>query len=100
MESYEIKIFPLAQVDALDLAEYLNSRSPEDAAQLFELFMLKLEKLVKNPQSSALARDTQLRLRGYRTLQEDVYTFFLVIRGYTIELRRILFSKRQFEWML
>jgi len=100
MEEYNVKIMPLARIDALDVIDYMNTLPPEDAALYFEMLTGKIEALLKSPERCALAKDTQLRLRGYRTLPVDIYTVFLVIRGKTVEIRRILFSREKYQWLL
>ena len=92
-----MKVFPAAQNDFLDIVEHLETLSPEAAAQYFELFMEKTGTLAKTPERCPLARDTQLRLRGYRMLPIENYIIFYVINGKTVELRRILYARRQYE---
>ena len=97
MEAYNVRISPAAQNDFLDIVEHLETLSPEAAAQYFELFMEKTGMLATAPESCPLARDTQLRLRGYRMLQIENHIVFYVIKGKTAELRRILYARRQYE---
>jgi len=97
MEEFNIRISPAAQNDFLDLAEHLESLSPTAAEQYYELFMEKVGILAKAPESCPLARDTQLRLRGYRMLPIENYIVFYVISGRIVELRRILYARRQYE---
>jgi len=97
MEEYSVRISPAAQNDFLDLVEHLESLSPAAALQNYELFMEKLEALAQAPESCPLARDTQLRLRGYRMLPIENYIVFYVINGKIVELRRILYARRQYE---
>jgi len=97
MEEYSVKVSPAAQNDFLDIVEHLDTLSPEAATQYFELFMEKTGMLATTPESSPLARDTQLRLRGYRMLPIENYIIFYVINGKTVELRRILYARRQYE---
>jgi hypothetical protein len=52
------------------------------------------------PERCPLAKDTQLRMRGYRTLLVKNYIVFYVINGKTVEVRRILFARRQYEELL
>ena len=97
MEEYKVKISPAAQNDFFDITEHLETLSPEAAIQYFDLFMEKADTLSKTPESSPLARDTQLRLRGYRMLSIENYIVFYVINGKTVEIRRILYARRQYE---
>jgi len=97
MEEYSVRISPAAQNDFLDLVEHLESLSPSAAVDYFELFMDKVGVLSSSPESCPLARDTQLRLRGYRMLPVENYIVFYVINGRLVELRRILYARRQYE---
>ena len=97
MDDYRMNVSPAAQNDFLDIVEHLETLSPEAAAQYYELFMEKMRMLAKNPESCPLARDTQLRLRGYRMLPIENYIVFYVISGKIVELRRILYARRQYE---
>ena len=100
MEEYDVRIFPAAQNDFLDIADHLNSRSPEEATQYYELFMEKTGMLMTKPESFPLARDAQLRLRGYRMLPIDNHIVFYVINGKSVDLRRILYARRQYERLI
>jgi len=97
MEEYNVRISPAAQNDFLDIADHLSTMAPEDATQYYELFMEKMGMLMTTPESCPLARDAQLRLRGYRMLPIENYIVFYVINGKTVELRRILYARRQYE---
>jgi len=97
MEEYKVIISPAAQNDFLDIVEHLDSLSSEAAQQYYELFLDKMRMLAKTPDSCPLARDTQLRLRGYRMLPIENYIVFYVLTGKSVELRRILYARRQYE---
>ena len=97
MEEYKLRIMPSAQVDILDIVEHMNALPPEAASDNYDSFIEQLGSLAVIPERCALAKDTQLRLRGYRTLPVDDYTVFFVIRSSTVEIRRVLYSKRQYE---
>jgi len=97
MEEYSVIVSPAAQNDFFDVVEHLDTMSPEAALQYFELFIEKTGTLANSPESCPLARDTQLRLRGYRMLPVENYIVFYVINGRTVELRRILYARRQYE---
>jgi len=97
MEEYKVIISPAAQNDFLDIVEHLDTLSPDAAEQYYELFMEKMNMLATTPESCPLARDTQLRLRGYRMLSIENYIVFYVLTGKTVELRRILYARRQYE---
>ena len=97
MEEYKVIISPAAQNDLLDISDHLNTLDPEEAEKHFDLFMEKMSVLAKTPEICPLARDTQLRLRRYRVLPAEDHIVFYVITGKTVELRRIIYARRQYE---
>ena len=97
MEGYNIKIYPSAQDDFRYIAEHLGTLPPGTAALYYDAIAEAFGTLLNTPDAQPLARDTQLRLRGYRTLPVKEYIAFFVINRNTIELRRILFARRQYE---
>ena len=100
MEEYRVIISPAAQNDFLDIEDYLNTLSPDMATQYYAQFMDKMKMLLSVPDFRPFARDTQLRLRGYRMMSAENYIIFYVITGRTVEIRRILYARRQYERLL
>jgi len=100
MAKYKIKIFPTAQNDLLEIIEYLNTLSPQTALKYYDLIVESIGSLAELPERCPLAKDPQLRLRGYRALLVKSYIVFYVVSGNTVEIRRILYVKRQYEWLL
>jgi plasmid stabilization system protein ParE len=52
------------------------------------------------PERCPLAKDIQLRLRGYRMLLVKNYIVFYLVSDKTVEIRRILYARRQYEGLL
>ena len=100
MSDYNVRISPTAQNDFLEIAEYIKTLPPEEAAMQFDNIVNKAELLVKSPDSCPYARDSQLRLRGYRMLTIDDYIYFFVICERTVIVRRILYAKRQYDRLM
>ncbi|MCL2201437.1 MAG: type II toxin-antitoxin system RelE/ParE family toxin [Oscillospiraceae bacterium] len=99
MDEYNVIISPAAQNDLHDVMEHLEVLPGDAAAQYLELFIDKTAVLSSSPESNPLARDTQLRLRGYRFLPIENYIVFYVINGNVVDIRRILYARRQYEWL-
>jgi len=97
MEVYNVVIYPAAQSDFLSFMELIHTLSPEEADQCFDQFIEDAEVLRRAPKSCSFTRDSMLRLRGYRMLSIDDYMLFFVINGSNVEIRRILYSKRQYD---
>ena len=97
MDVYKMKVFPSAKIDILDIVDHFNTLAPDAATQAYDRFVEQIGTLTVSPERCPLAKDTQLRLRGYRTFSVDDYTVFFVLRAETVDIRRILYSKRQYE---
>jgi plasmid stabilization system protein ParE len=100
MEEYSIKVFPAAEEDLNEIIEYLNTLSPQAAVKYYDLIVEKIGTLASMPERCPLLKDAQLRLRGYRMLLVKDYAVFYVIQNKTVEIRRILYAKRNFGWLL
>ena len=100
MEDYSVKIFSAAQDDLRSIVEYLNTLSYDTAMQYYTQLLEIPEILTTAPEIRPLAKDMQLRLRGYRTLPVKEFIIFYVIKEKTVELRRILFAKKQYDTLI
>ena len=97
MDKYDVIISPAAQSDFLGIVEFIDTLPPEEASLYYEQFMDEASILRTAPKSCPFARDPQLRLRGYRMLSAEDYLFFFVMSGNIVEIRRILYAKRQYD---
>ena len=68
MEQYNVRIYPAAQNDLLDIVDYLNTLSSDAALRYYDLIINQMGTLTTMPTRCPLAKDIQLRLRGYRKL--------------------------------
>ena len=100
MKKYDIKIFPQAENDLDEIADYLAAFSEQAALKYYDLIVEKIGALAEMPERCPLMKDTQLRLRGYRMLIARNYIVYYVVNGNTVEIRRILYARRQYEGML
>jgi len=97
MKEYNVRILQAAKNDFLDIEDHLSTLPPEAATKYYDLIMEKMGILTSTPECCPLVRDAQLRLRGYRTLPIEDYIVFFIINGKNVELRRILYARRQYE---
>jgi plasmid stabilization system protein ParE len=100
MERYKIRILTAAQVDLIEIVEYLNTLSPEAAIRYYDTLTVAISGLGDMPERCPLVKDTNLQLRGYRFLPVENYTVFFVVIGKTVQIRRILYSRRQYQSLL
>ena len=97
---FKVEIFPTAQDDLRSIVEYLNTLSPQVALKYYDLLVDKINKLSVLPERYPLARDEQLKLRGYRLLLVNNYIAFYVINNKSVEIRRILYARRHYRELL
>ena len=94
MDKYKVKIYPAAQMDLNDIVSYLNTLSPQAAIRYYDLLVEKIGSLVEIPERCPFVRDIALKAKGYRYLIVENYLVFFVVKGDTVQIRRILYNKR------
>ena len=100
MEKYELKIFPSAEQDLKDITDYLNELSPQAAIKIYDEIVDSIASLEQMPTRCQLAKNTILRVKEYRMLVVHNYVVFYVVSGNTVQIRRILYGRRQYEFLL
>lgn len=100
MAKYKVKIYPAAQMDLNDIVIYLNTLSPQAAIKYYDLLVEKIGSLVEMPERCPFVRNIALKAKGYRYLIVEDYLVFFVIKGDMVQIRRILYNKRQYKGLL
>ncbi len=100
MKRYSVRIFSEAENDLNEIVDYLSTLSEQAALKYFDLIISKIETLAVMPERCPFIKDTQLRLRGYRFLRINNYLVFFIVKQNVVEIRRILYAKRQYEGLL
>lgn len=100
MEKYRVRIYAHAQGDLEDIITYLNTLSPQAAEKEYALIIGKIASLADMPERCPNARDIFLRSKGYRYLIVENYLVFFVIREEIVQVRRIIYGSRNYQWLL
>lgn len=100
MENYKLLIFPSAEQDLQDIVDYVNGLSPDAAIKLYDEIVKKIGSLAQMPLRRPLIKNPALKAKGYRVLVVNSFLVFFVVRENTVEIRRILYSRRQYEFLL
>ena len=100
METYKIKIFPTAKQDMEDVIAYLNTLSPDAALRYYDLLVEEIASLAKMPERCPRPKDLALAAKGYRYLLVKNYLVFYVVVGDTVQIRRILYARRNYQALL
>lgn len=100
MEAYKIIIYPAAKQDLLDIVDYLNTLSPEAALRYYDLLTEQIASLSHMPERCPHPKDLALTAKGYRYLIVEKYLVFYVVTGNTVQIRRILYGRRDYKALL
>lgn len=100
MGKYNIKIYSNAKRDLKDIIGYLNTLSPQAALKYYDLIVEQINSLAEMPERCSFVRDIVLKAKGYRYLIIENYLVFFVVKTDTVQIRRILYGRRNYEWLL
>lgn len=100
MGQFKTEIYPAAKLDLKDIVDYLNTLSAEAALHQYDHIVKKISDLEELPERCPLLKDIQLRLHGYRLMIVDNYCVFYIVKNDTVQIRRILYGRRKYEWLL
>jgi len=100
MEKYRLLIFPAAKQDLQDIIDYVNELSPDAAHKLYDEIVEGVGSLSQMPGRCPLLKNPVLRVKGYRVLIVHNYLVFYVVNGNRVEIRRILYGRRKYEFLL
>ena len=100
MEQYEVRIFPTAQQDLLDVIDYLNTLSQDTALKYYDRLTSEIASLSTMPERCPRPRDLALAAKGYRYLVVGNYLVFYVVAENVVQIRRILYARREYKQLL
>ena len=100
MERYKVRIFPTAKQDLEDVIGYLNTLSPDAAQKYYDLTVSEIASLSKMPERWPRPKDLALAAKGYRCLVVKNYLVFYVVVGDVVQIRRILYARRDYQSLL
>ena len=94
MDVYKIKIYPTAKKDLQEIIDYLNTLSQQAALRYYDLLIAEIESLSQMPFRCPKPA------KGYRYLIVENYLVFYVVARDTVQIRRILYAKRNYRSIL
>lgn len=97
---YRIRIYPTAEQDLADVIEYLNTFSREAAVRYYDLLTEEIAGLAVMPERWPRPRDLALAAKGYRYLIVKDYLVFYMVVGDMVQIRRILYGRRDYKSIL
>ena len=100
MENYDVILYPTAKQDLLDIIDYLNTLSPDAALRYYDLLTEEIASLSTMPKRCPRPKDLARAAKGYRYLIVKDYLVFYVVSGQTVQIRRILYGRRDYQALL
>lgn len=100
METYKVRIYPAAKQDLLDIVDYLNTLSPDAALRIYDQITEEIRSLSNLPERCPRPRDLALAAKGYRYLIVEKYLVFYVVDHDIVQIRRILYGRRNYQQLL
>ncbi len=97
---YEIRYLKTAEGDLEDIFDYILKDNPTTAISILDKFDKSISRLAQNPKLGIVPKDDRLKKLGYRMLIIGKYLVFYVIKGKTVQIRRIIHGARQFSFLI
>jgi len=103
-DKYQLAYAPTADTDLDELFAYIahELQEPDTAYNLIERIEASILKLQYFPYKAPIARDPLLASKGYRMLTVENFAVFYLVddEKKAISIRRIVYGKRNFQWLL
>ena len=97
---YDIRYLSTAEMDLIDIFEYIKKDNPDAAISQLEKFDTSISQLALNPFLGAIPKDERLKRLGYRMRIVDKYLVFYVLKAKTVQIRRIIHGARRYSFLL
>lgn len=88
----------MADLEAI--VDYTRKDKPAAAKAMLDRFDTAVSRLADNPELGVVPKDSRLERLGYRMLIIGRYLVFHVVKGRTVQIRRILHGARQYGFLL
>ena len=101
MPKHRINITLAAEQDLAEIFNYITNDNPSAAPKLIGEIERSILKLEDFPGIGSTPKIRRLARKGYRILIVDTYlVFYVVLKNDTVEIRRILSGKRDFDFII
>lgn len=101
---YRLEYAPAVYEDLDEIFSYISTelQEPDTAYNLIERIEAAVLTIPCFPYKSPVARDAMLANKGYRMLTVENFAVFYLVDddNQTVSIRRVLYGKRNFRWLL
>lgn len=101
-QTYKLTFLPLFEKDLLEVTDYITNilQNPSAARRLIDDIELAIVKRLEMPLSFAPYQSSKIRSHPYYRINVRNFSIFYVIIDDTMEVRRLLYSKRNIDKLL
>ncbi len=101
-QTYKLTFLPLFEDDLLEITNYITNtlQNPSAAHRLVDDVELAIIKRLEMPLSYAPYQSSKLRKHPYYRINVRNFSVFYVVIDDTMEVRRLLYSKRNIDELL
>lgn len=102
MKKYKLSFLPLFEEDLNEIVDYITTdlQNPSAADRLVGDIELAINKRLEAPLSFAPFRSSKKRPHPYYRINVRNFSVFYVVINDTMEVRRVLYSKRDLDKLL
>ena len=102
MKKYKLSFLPLFEQDLNEIADYItaNLQNPSAAERLVDDIEATVYKRLETPLAFAPFRSSKKRPHPYYRINVRNFSVFYVVIDDTMEVRRVLYSKRNLDKLL
>ena len=101
-KKYTLRYLPIAKDDLFEIVDYIqnNLQNPIAAENILEKIETAILERLKSPESFAIWKSKRKRDYPYRRINVENYTVWYVVIDDVMEIRRILYSRRDEELLI
>ena len=102
MKKYKLSFLPLFEADLIEITEYItnNLNNPEVALRLVDDIEIAINRRLETPLAFAPYPTSKNRPYPYYRINIRNFSVFYVVIGDTMEVRRVLYAKRNIDNLL
>ena len=101
-QTFKLTFLPLFEKDLLKATDYITNmlQNPSAAHRLVDDIELEIVKRLEMPLSFAPYQSSKIRNYPYYRINVRNFSIFYAVIDYTMEVRRLLYSKRNIDELL
>ena len=99
-KKYEVRYLLAAEQDLVDILNYIRQDNPTAAYKLIQEIDQIVSGLEEFPNIGVIPKDLRLKSLNYRMLVIDNYLVFYCLKDHIVEIRRIIYGKRKYSFIL